>query len=223
MKLISKDPMIEIAYLIIGALLSLYFICKAKKRAHYYMFGFLGLFLMLNDLCALFPASLENYGLNHMKDYLNMLGIGRAITAVLLTVLLVVSFWIYKLKFNKKTSVYLDLTVYVLAFIKIIFTIIQPDEVVINEIPYLYQTISNIPLIVLLVLAVIISYRTYKNDNDEAAQYICAVILSFSLMSESTTISFEMLSMVIVVSLIFTSIIVSYLISTNLRSIRKRE
>ena len=223
MKLITKDPIVEIAYLVIGVLLSLYFIIKAKKRVHYYMFGFLGLFLMLNDLCALFPSSLDYYGLNTMKDYLSMLGIGKAISAVLLTVSLVIAFWVYKIKFNKKTSVYLDLTVYVLAFIKIIFTIIPPDEVVVNEIPYLYGALSSLPLIALLVLAVIISYRTYKFDNDEAAQYICAIILSLSVMSESTIISFKSFSTMIVSLLIPVSIIVSYLIIKDLRSIRKKE
>ena len=223
MKLITKDPIVEIAYLVIGVLLSLYFIFKAKKRVHYYMFGFLGLFLMLNDLCALFPSSLDYYGLNTMKDYLSMLGIGKAISAVLLTVSLVIAFWVYKIKFNKKTSVYLDLTVYVLAFIKIIFTIIPPDEVVVNEIPYLYGALSSLPLIALLVLAVIISYRTYKSDNDEAIQYICAIILSLSVMSESTIISFKSFSTMIVSLLIPVSIIVSYLIIKDLRSIRKKE
>ena len=216
-----KDPVFEILYLAIGSLLSIYLICKAKKRIHYYMFGFLGLLLMLNDLCAFFPSFFDSYA-STAKDYLTMVGIGKDITTVLLTVLLVVSFWIYKLRFHKKTSIHLDLTIYVLAFLKIVTTII-PDEISFAQNPYAYGILTNIPLIALLVLAIIISYRLTKHDNDEMVQYTCAVILSVSLMSENTAVSFKSVSLLIALIFIPIAIISTYLLTKNLSSIRKLE
>ena len=222
MKLITRDPIIEIAYLVIGIFISIYFIYKAKKRIHYYMFGVLGLVLMLNDICALLPSILNDYGL-YMNDYLAMLGIGKAISTVLLVVLIVVSFWFYKIRFNKRTSIYLDLTVYVLAFLRILFAIIPADEVTLTENLYLYGFLRNIPLIGLGILTIVYTYKVSKYQNDEAAKCIFALILSLSLMSESASISFKSFNAIIVAILLPVTIVVTYLIATNYRSIRKKE
>ena len=185
------------------------------------MFGVLGLVLMLNDICALLPSILNDYGL-YMQDYLAMLGIGKAISTILLVVLIVVSFWFYKIRFNKRTSIYIDLTVYVLAFLRILFAIIPVDEVTLTENLYLYGFLRNIPLIGLGILTIVYTYKVSKHQNDEATKCIFALILSLGLMSEGASISFKS-SFMIVALLIPASIIITYLITANLRSIRKKE
>ena len=183
------EPTFEIAYLLVGLFFSIWILAIAKKRIHFYLFGLMGLTLVIGDSFHLIPRIIDAWNIP-VYDIYAMLGIGKAVTSITMTVFYVMLFWFYKLKYNKVTHWALDLSVYFLAVVRIIICLLPQNEWLLNDAPYEWGIYRNIPFIILGILMIIISYKWTKQKNDVEFKYAwIAISLSFVFYTLTFTVS----------------------------------
>ena len=173
------EPTFEIAYLLCGLFLSIYILLKSRKRISYIIFGVMGLTLVLGDAAHLVPRMLDAWNVP-VTDIYAFLGIGKAVTSITMTIFYVFLYWFYKLQYNKRNIIYIDIAVYVLAIARIVLCLLPQNEWTVKDSPYFWGLYRNIPFIILGLLMVTLSYRWTKQYDDIYFKYSwIAIALSF--------------------------------------------
>ena len=173
------EPAVEISYLVIGLFFSTFILIKSKKRIPYIVFAVMGFTLIIGDAAHLVPRMLDSWNIP-VTDIYAMLGIGKAITSITMTIFYVLLYWFYKLKYNKKNTLYLDVMIYALAVARIILCLLPQNEWTSQAAPYFWGLYRNIPFVILGFLMVLLSYRWTKQYDDIYFKYSwIAISLSF--------------------------------------------
>lgn len=113
------EPLFEIVYLLAGLVISAIILAKSNKRPQFVVFGVMGLLLVFGDAFHLVPRMLNAWQVGG-ENIVAYLGIGKLVTSITMTVFYLLLFWFFKLRYGKKTPIALDVTLYVLAAVRII-------------------------------------------------------------------------------------------------------
>lgn len=173
------EPAFEIAYLAVGLAISIFILLKSKKRVPYVVFGIMGLVLVFGDSFHLVPRILNSWDLGG-ENIVAYLGIGKLITSITMTVFYLLLYWFFKIRYQRKTPIALDLSVYALAIVRIVLCLLPANEWTSAEAPYLWGIYRNIPFIIMGIMMVIITYLWTKEQNDKPFKLtFLAISLSF--------------------------------------------
>ena len=173
------EPTFEIIYLLAGLCISIYILAKSKKRLPYILFGIMGLVLVFGDAFHLVPRIINALepGVQNIDYYL---GIGKFITSITMTIFYVILFWFFKLRYQEKTSIALDLGIYVLAIIRIVLCLLPFNEWTSKDAPYMWGIYRNIPFVVIGIIMVVLSFIWTRANKDKPFRFAhLAILLSF--------------------------------------------
>ena len=171
------EPAFEIAYLLVGLAISIFILVKSKKRIPYVLFGVMGLVLVFGDSFHLIPRIINSWELGGENIYA-ALGIGKLVTSITMTIFYLILYWFFKLRYQKKTPLSLDVCLYALAAIRIVLCLLPFNDWTSKDAPYLWGIYRNIPFVIMGILMVILCFKWNKEDKPFKLAYI-AISLSF--------------------------------------------
>jgi hypothetical protein len=173
------EPTFEILYLIAGLAISIYILIKSKKKVPYILFGIMGLVLVFGDSFHLIPRIINSWELGGDNIYA-YLGIGKLVTSITMTIFYIILYWFFKIRYQKKTPLYLDISLYLLAVVRIVLCLLPMNDWTNKDAPYLWGVYRNIPFVIMGIMMVIISLLWAKQNNDKEFKYAyIAISLSF--------------------------------------------
>ena len=173
------EPGFEILYLLIGLVISIYILVKAKKKKEYILFGVMGLTLVFGDAFHLIPRIIHTWEIE-VSDIYAMLGIGKLITSITMTIFYVILYWFFKLRYKKKTPLYLDIIIYILSIIRIVLCVLPANDWTSPNAPYMWGIYRNIPFVILGGIMVYLTYVWTREYRDRSFRYaFLAISLSF--------------------------------------------
>ena len=174
------EPLFEIVYLLAGLVISAIILAKSNKRPQFVVFGVMGLLLVFGDAFHLVPRMLNAWQVGG-ENIVAYLGIGKLVTSITMTVFYLLLFWFFKLRYGKKTPIALDVTLYVLAAVRIILCALPMNEWTSADAPYLWGIWRNIPFFVLGAVMVVLTFIWAKENGDKRFSLAwLAITLSFA-------------------------------------------
>ena len=139
----------------------------------------MGLVLVFGDSFHLVPRILNSWDLGG-ENIVAYLGIGKLITSITMTVFYLLLYWFFKIRYQRKTPIALDLSIYALAIVRIVLCLLPANEWTSAEAPYLWGIYRNIPFVIMGITMVIITYLWTKEQNDKPFKLaFLAISLSF--------------------------------------------
>lgn len=173
------EPIFHVVYLTTVITLGLNMLRKSKDNQYFKLFGAMSVILGFGDSFHLLPRiySLLTTGLENNAA---ALGFGKLITSITMTVFYLILYKIWKLRFNVKNSKKLDVSMYILATIRIIICLFPQNEWFVNNPPISWGIYRNIPFTIMGIIIIYLLYRYGAKHNDKDYKHLgIAVLLSF--------------------------------------------
>lgn len=173
------EPIFHVVYLTTVITLGIKMLTKSKDNEYFKLFGAMSVILGLGDSFHLIPRiyALLTTGL---ENHAPALGFGKFVTSITMTIFYLILYKIWKKRFDIKDSKKLDLTMYVLAAVRIILCFFPQNDWFVNNPPVSWGIYRNIPF---AIMGIIIIYLLYsygaKNKDRDYKNLGIAVTLSF--------------------------------------------
>jgi len=170
------EPMFEIIYLLLGLGVSILILIEAKKNKSFILFGIMGFTLVFGDAFHLIPRIINAWGLEVDNIYA-MLGIGKLITSITMTIFYIMLYHFFKIRYRIKAPLYQDIFLYALAIIRIVLCILPQNEWRAQNTPLSWAIYRNIPFTILGGFMVYFTYFYAKEKEDRCFKYTYLLIL----------------------------------------------
>lgn len=173
------ETIFDAVYLSLVICLGISMIEKANGNKITKLFGIMALTLGVGDSFHLLPRaySLLTNALfqNHM-----LLGFGKMITSITMTVFYVLLYEIARHKYGLKCK-YLRISIYALAFVRIILCLLPGNEWLSANPSLLMGILRNIPFAIMGALIIVLFYKKASETSDKHFKYMwLAILLSFA-------------------------------------------
>lgn len=156
------ENILDIIFLLSGVIFSLFLFAKSHKRLSYIALGLMAFSISIGEGFHLVPVLLKEFNLPVMDLY-EFFGVGQFVTSLVLTLLFLFFYWVYKLRYQNKNTTSLDIAIYALAVFKIVFTLVD-DSFFQNNI--FMSLMRNVPYIVMTALLLYVGYFWAKKKDD---------------------------------------------------------
>lgn len=174
------EPIFEIAYLIGVITLGILTIKKANNQQQFKLFGIMAIILGCGDAFHLIPRmwALITAGVTTMPEHAAMLGFGKMVTSITMTVFYVILYRIWQLRYNKLNFKNLSLVIYILAAARIILCLLPQNKWLETDSPLSWGIYRNIPFAVIGIIIIVLFFK--ESSKDKAFKFMwLAVTLSF--------------------------------------------
>lgn len=173
------EPIFHVVYLTTVITLGIKMLTKSKDNEYFKLFGAMSVILGLGDSFHLIPRiyALLTTGLEHHAP---ALGFGKFVTSITMTIFYLILYKIWKKRFDIKDSKKLDLTMYVLAAVRIILCFFPQNDWFVNNPPVSWGIYRNIPFAIMGIIMIYLLYSYgAKNKDRDYKNLGIAVTLSF--------------------------------------------
>lgn len=171
---IYGETIFDICYLIIAIVTGVYIIVKYRNKLGGLM-GSATLLLGSGDAFHLVPRVLKNF---IQYDFTAALGIGKLVTSVTMTIFYILMFYIYKNKFKVENTKKIELSIWILAIIRIILCMLPQNNWITNDGSLMMGIIRNIPFTIMGLIIIVIYYKK-RAEYKEFKHVWVNVLLSF--------------------------------------------
>lgn len=170
------ETVFETGYLLFALFTGVFLLIKSKGRTDFIILALAVLILGFGDAFHLIPRmiALNTDGFDTLKA---SLGIGKLITSITMTFFYVAAYLFLIVKYKKYPPVWLHIVYGLLLMIRIVL-VAMPQNDWLNESPYIWNVIRNIPFVAMGIIFIILSYVYCKNDKFFKPTWIL-VTLSF--------------------------------------------
>lgn len=173
------EPIFHVVYLTTVITLGIKMLTKSKDNEYFKLFGAMSVILGLGDSFHLIPRiyALLTTGL---ENHAPALGFGKFVTSITMTIFYLILYKIWKKRFDIKDSKKLDLTMYVLAAVRIILCFFPQNDWLVNNPPVSWGIYRNIPFAIMGIIMIYLLYSYgAKNKDRDYKNLGIAVTLSF--------------------------------------------
>ncbi|MDU4890346.1 MAG: hypothetical protein E6344_10995 [Clostridium sp.] len=173
------EPIFHVVYLTTVITLGIKMLTKSKDNEYFKLFGAMSVILGLGDSFHLIPRiyALLTTGL---ENHAPALGFGKFVTSITMTIFYLILYKIWKKRFDIKDSKKLDLTMYVLAAVRIILCFFPQNDWFVNNPPVSWGIYRNIPFAIMGIIMIYLLYSYgAKNKDRDYKNLGIAVTLSF--------------------------------------------
>ena len=170
---IYGEAIFDICYLIIAIVTGVYILVKYRNKLGGLM-GSATLLLGSGDAFHLVPRVLKNF---IQYDFTAELGIGKLVTSVTMTIFYILMFYIYKNKFKVENTKKIELSIWILAIIRIILCMLPQNNWITNDSSVIIGIIRNIPFTIMGLIIII--YYKKRAEYKEFKHVWVNVLLSF--------------------------------------------
>ena len=221
------ETILNLLFFLTGIIFSAVLLLKSREKKSYIILGLLGFSISLSEGFHVFPKVLAEYGVSVFNIY-EYFGAGQTITAIVMSLLFVFYYWIYKVKYQHKSSTFLDISIYSLAIFRIIFSFVDVTYYISNCNNISLTLIRHTPYIIMSGLLIITSYSWSKRKDDLYLKYICIALtfMAYCVFNETTNEvknSFDLVPVILIVATISTLIYFSWSGSRFNKIIKKLE
>ena len=171
---IYGEAIFDICYLIIAIVTGVYILVKYRNKLGGLM-GSATLLLGSGDAFHLVPRVLKNF---IQYDFTAALGIGKLVTSVTMTIFYILMFYIYKNKFKVENTKKIELSIWILAIIRIILCMLPQNNWITNDSSVIIGIIRNIPFTIMGLIIIVIYYKK-RAEYKEFKHVWVNVLLSF--------------------------------------------
>ena len=158
-------PIIYVSYLTIILLIGRYLRHNSPGNRYYKVFGNLAYSLGLADAIYLIPR-LYAILTTGIEDNLKVVGFGRLGYSIFITFFFMILYDAYNIRFNKKYNKGLNLTIYILGFIRIVICLLPGNDWFELTTSTPYAIARLIPLSLIGLLLMLVTYLHGKRFND---------------------------------------------------------
>lgn len=174
------EPIFHVVYLTTVITLGIIMISKSKDNKYFKLFGTMSVVLGCGDAFHLIPRiyALLTTGL---ESHAASLGFGKLVTSITMTIFYLILYKIWKIRFDVKSTKTLDITMYVLAGIRIVLCLFPQNEWFVNNPPVSWGIYRNIPFAIMGIIMIYLLYSSGVKHNDKDYRHLgIAVFLSFA-------------------------------------------
>ncbi len=152
------EPSFEIAYLLLGLILSIYVIIKGRNRVPFLLLAGAGLTIVITDSLTIIP-NLLGYSFQRFENLYHLMGVGQNIISITTITIYVAVYVLYRIVYKDKINPIIDWFIYGLSITRIALSIIPVEGIQLSQNYYLLSVLENIPV---LGLGIAISFVSFK-------------------------------------------------------------
>jgi hypothetical protein len=174
------ETLFDFAYFIITTYLGIQIIQKSNGHKSFIKMGIMSFILVIGDAFHLVPRiyALWTSGLEANAP---ILGIGKFITSITMTVFYVILYHIWRERYQIKARKGLTVTVYVLAILRIALCLMPQNEWLLYNSSFEWGIYRNIPFLILGIVILTIFYTEARRKKDASFRFMwLAITLSFA-------------------------------------------
>lgn len=216
------EPTFEIAYLLVGFVLSVLVFIKGRKKIPYLILASVGFTIIASDAMTIVPRY-AGFTFDQLEYAYSVIGVGSSVISIFMSCLYLAIYILYKHIYKKKTDPLIDITIYVLAAVKVIISLIPQYGFEINHNYYFFRFLSNLPFIVVGTLTAFYAFRWTKiQDNDKLFKFLEAIFIA-SLISFDFILAFKDNSLPLIIIAFMFALVIFGTSLPNYQTIRKQE
>ena len=170
------EAIFETGYLLFALFAGIFLLFKCKGRLEFILLAIAVLLLGFGDAFHLIPRMIA-LNTTGVQNYKEPLGIGKLITSITMTFFYVVMYVFLIIRYKKNPPLWLHISYGFLFLIRIIL-VAMPQNNWLDESPYIWNVIRNIPFVLMGVIFIVVSYKYCKDDKFFKWMWLL-VILSF--------------------------------------------
>jgi len=169
----------DIVYLSGVVILGIRMLLNPNRQKQYLLFGSMAIVLGCGDAFHLVPRAVA-LCTNGLANHTAALGIGKFITSITMTVFYVLLYAVWKERYKITGKKGLDITVWVLAFLRILLCCMPQNQWLSAQPPLSWGIARNIPFALLGFLVIVLFRQEAKTRHDQAFRYVwLTIVLSF--------------------------------------------
>lgn len=169
----------DIIYLILVITLGIRSIKFSKNFKEGTLFGWMAVVLGCGDAFHLVPRVIALLS-NNMSGYTALLGIGKLITSITMTIFYLMLYHVYKIRYKENNST-MTMTLYALSITRIVLCLMPQNEWTSSDPPLAWGIYRNIPFVILGIMIIVLFINAIKKYGDKAFHFMpLAIILSFA-------------------------------------------
>lgn len=173
------ETLFDIVYLTTVVTLGMIMI-KGKGQKQHRLFGVMAVTLGLGDAFHLVPRAVA-LCTTGLADYTAVLGVGKLITSVTMTVFYVLLYYVWRLRYQIAGKTALTGAVFGLAALRIALCLFPQNEWTSPEAPLSWGIYRNIPFALLGLLIVVLFFQSARQQRDDAFRWMwLTIVLSFA-------------------------------------------
>lgn len=174
------ETLFDVVYLTTVITLGVLMIKNAKHNNQYTLFGVMAVVLGLGDSFHLVPRAIA-LCTTGLENYTALLGIGKFITSITMTVFYVLLYYVWRKRYNITGKEGITTAVYLLAATRIILCFFPQNAWTSANPSISWGIYRNIPFAVIGLLIIILFYKSAKNHKDKPFQFMwLTIVLSFA-------------------------------------------
>ncbi|MGB9666526.1 MAG: hypothetical protein ACPL2N_04375 [Candidatus Cryosericum sp.] len=173
------ESLFDIAYLVVVISLGLTLVRGSGRDMESRLVGVMALVLGIGDAFHLIPRV---YALNAggPEAHAALLGVGKAVTSVTMTVFYVILYVVWKRHYRVTTSRVLDAVVGILAAARVVLSLFPQNQWLVYRQPLDWAIYRNIPFALLGILMIVLFLHGGTSGQDRAFKWMwVAILLSF--------------------------------------------
>lgn len=173
------ETVFDIAYLGTVLISGILLCISAKIGSERWQFGIMALILGLGDSFHLLPRIYAMWT-SGTKDYTALLGIGKLIASVSMTIFYVLLWNIGLLHYAGIGTVYMTAVIYALAVLRIVFTLLPQNRWTSKDSPLKWSILRNVPFFVLGMFVMVLFAIGSFGKSDGFSFLWLAILISFA-------------------------------------------
>lgn len=173
------ETLFDAVYLISVITIGILMIWGSKGDRQFRLFGWMAVVLGAGDSFHLVPRALA-LCTTGLENYTVVLGIGKWITSVTMTVFYVLLYYVWRQRYKIDGWGSLTAAVYGLAGMRIVLCMMPQNQWLSAQAPLSWGIYRNIPFALLGLLVIVLFYRSAKGHEDKAFRWMwLTIVLSF--------------------------------------------
>lgn len=153
---------------------------KSKGNQQYFVFGMMALILGLGDSFHLVPRAFA-LCTTGLENYSVVLGIGKFITSVTMTIFYLLLYFVWRLRYSIKNRQGYTVLMLGLVFLRIVLCFMPQNAWTSTQAPLSWGIYRNLPFVAMGFLVIFLFNRSGKETGDRAFHYMgLTIALSFA-------------------------------------------
>lgn len=174
------ESLFDAVYLITVITIGIKMMKQARGRKEYYLFGLMAVVLGFGDAFHLVPRILALLTTG-VDSYTALLGLGKLITSITMTVFYVILYYVWRLRYDVKDRRELTWTIYGLAILRVLLCLCPRNEFLSVNPPLSWAIYRNLPFLLIGIIIMIIFYKSQREYHDRNFKHMwLTILLSFA-------------------------------------------
>lgn len=173
------ETLFDAVYLITVITMGIRMIVKSNGNRECRLFGIMAVVLGAGDSFHLVPRAVA-LCTTGLENFTTALGAGKFITSITMTIFYVILYYVWRTRYGIKGQKGITVAVYLLSALRIVLCLFPQNKWLSAESSLSWGIYRNIPFALLGLVVIILFYKSAREHQDKAFQYMwLTIVLSF--------------------------------------------